>query len=76
MPDDRLFINTEDGSRTENYYSVLLHELTHWTLPEKRCGRDMTGRFGDKAYAMEELVAELGAAFQCAHLGSHLDARH
>jgi antirestriction protein ArdC len=54
----------------------LLHELTHWTLPEKRCGRDMTGRFGDKAYAMEELVAELGAAFQCAHLGSHLDARH
>jgi len=29
----------------------------------------MGKRFGDEAYAMEELVAELGAAFQCAHLG-------
>jgi antirestriction protein ArdC len=25
-------------------------------------------RFGDEAYAMEELVAELGAAFLCANL--------
>ena len=30
--------------------------------------RDLTGRFGDHAYAMEELVAELGAAFLCADL--------
>jgi antirestriction protein ArdC len=27
------------------------------------------GRFGDRAHAAEELVAELGAAFLCADLG-------
>jgi antirestriction protein ArdC len=47
----------------------LLHELTHWTGPEKRCNRVMGKRFGDNAYAAEELVAELGAAFLCADLG-------
>ena len=28
----------------------------------------MTGRFGSEAYAVEELVAELGAAFLCSDL--------
>ena len=34
-----------------------------------RLDRNMTGRFGSQSYAMEELVAELGAAFLCADLG-------
>jgi antirestriction protein ArdC len=46
----------------------LLHELTHWTGHETRCNRQLGKRFGDGAYAMEELVAELGAAFLCADL--------
>ena len=53
----------------EAYYSTLLHELTHWTGHETRCNRQLGKRFGDDAYAMEELVAELGAAFLCADLG-------
>jgi antirestriction protein ArdC len=32
-------------------------------------GVDLSGRFGTEAYAMEELVAELGAAFLCGDLG-------
>lgn len=52
------------------YYSTLAHEHTHWTAPEHRCNRQELGkRFGDNAYAAEELIAELGAAFMCAHLG-------
>lgn len=51
------------------YYSVLLHELGHWTGAKSRLDRDLSGRFGTDAYAMEELVAELTAAFVCAHLG-------
>ncbi len=51
------------------YYAVLLHELTHWTGPENRCNRQFGKRFGDEAYAMEELVAELGAAFLGSDLG-------
>ena len=49
--------------------ATLLHELTHWTGHESRLGRQFGKRFGDDAYAFEELVAELGAAFLCAELG-------
>ena len=45
------------------YYSVLAHELTHWSGAKKRLDRDLSGRFGSESYAVEELVAELGAAF-------------
>lgn len=51
------------------YYSVLGHELTHWTGAAHRLNRNLANRFGSEAYAMEELVAELGAAFLCATLG-------
>jgi antirestriction protein ArdC len=55
------------------YYSVLAHELTHWTGP--RLERNLTGRFGSESYAVEELVAELGAAFTCARLGIATEPR-
>lgn len=45
------------------YYAVLAHELTHWSGAKTRLDRDLSGRFGSEAYAMEELVAELGPAF-------------
>lgn len=51
-----------------DYYSTLLHELVHWTGHDSRLARDLSGRFGSGSYAMEELVAELGAAFLCARL--------
>ena len=63
MPERRLFTGTPTSSATEAYYGTLLHELTHWTGAKTRCARDLTGRFGSQAYAMEELVAELGSAF-------------
>ncbi|MEF3046723.1 ArdC family protein [Pseudotabrizicola sp. L79] len=45
------------------YYSTLLHECAHWTGHESRLNREFGKRFGDQAYALEELVAELSAAF-------------
>ena len=63
------FKSTGDSNATQNYYSTLLHELTHWTGHKKRCDRDMQGYFGDDSYAFEELVAEIGAAVQCCILG-------
>lgn len=60
----------------EAYYAVLAHEMTHWTGHGSRLNRDLTlGRFGDEAYAREELIAELGAAFVCADLGLTLEPR-
>jgi antirestriction protein ArdC len=53
----------------ESYYSTLAHELTHWTRHPSRLARDFGRKqWGDEGYAQEELVAELGAAFLCAHL--------
>jgi antirestriction protein ArdC len=43
---------------------------THWTEYETRLNRAFgRKRFGDEGYAMEELVAELGAAFLSSDLG-------
>ena len=53
----------------ENYYATALHELAHWTGHEKRLKRQFGKRFGDDAYAFEELTAELSAAFLCGHVG-------
>jgi antirestriction protein ArdC len=65
------------GAFAENlsYYSVLAHEHTHWTAPASRCDRQLGKRFADNAYAAEELIAELGAAFTCAHLGLSTEPR-
>jgi antirestriction protein ArdC len=53
----------------ESYYATLAHETTHWTRHSSRLDRDFgRKRFGDEGYAMEELVAELGAAFLSADL--------
>jgi antirestriction protein ArdC len=53
----------------ESYYATLAHELTHWTRHPSRLDRSFgRKRFGDEGYAMEELVAELGAAFLSADL--------
>jgi antirestriction protein ArdC len=57
----------------ESYYATLAHEITHWTKHGKRLDRDFgRKRQGvvkrDEGYAIEELVAELGAAFLSADL--------
>lgn len=52
-----------------SYYATLAHECIHWTGHADRLKRDLGNRFGSEAYAMEELIAELGSAFTLGHLG-------
>lgn len=59
-----------------NYYRTAFHELSHWTGHGSRLDRDQSGVRGGKAYAREELVAEMGAAFLCASLGIVPTVRH
>jgi antirestriction protein ArdC len=60
----------------ESYYATLAHETTHWTAHPSRLARDFgSKRFGSEGYAVEELVAELGAAFLCADLDLSLEPR-
>lgn len=60
----------------DHFYNVAFHELTHWTGHKSRLDRDLRHRFGERAYAAEELVAELGAAFLCAEFGIDGDVRN
>lgn len=48
------------------WMGTIAHELAHWTGHPSRLNREYGKRFGDQAYAAEELVAELSAAFTCA----------
>ena len=49
-----------------NWHRTALHELGHWSGAAGRLGRDLSGSFGSKKYAQEELVAEMASAFLCA----------
>lgn len=66
MPNANLF------KHAAGYWATSLHEHVHWTGHESRLKRDGITKFagfGSESYAFEELVAELGAAFLCTHLG-------
>ena len=66
----------ESFQDADSYYATLAHEFTHWTGSKSRLDRDFGGhRFGSEGYAIEELVAELGAAFLCADLDLALQPR-
>lgn len=71
MPLTYNFKHTATRTATEGYYSVLFHELTHWTGAKHRLNRKETFEQNSKfeEYAFEELVAELGAAFLSAQMG-------
>jgi antirestriction protein ArdC len=58
-----------------DYYSTRAHETGHWTSHANRCNRELGKRFGDNAHSVEELIAELTAAFTCAHLGLSSEPR-
>ncbi len=57
------------------YYGTLMHELTHWTGAESRLNRNLQIQ-GRVHYAKEELVAELGSSFLCAHVGLQYTSQH
>jgi antirestriction protein ArdC len=59
-----------------HFYSTAFHELAHWCGHKSRLARDLRHRFGEKAYAAEELVAELCSAFLCAEFSIDGDLRH
>ena len=59
-----------------NWHRTALHELGHASGHPSRLNRDLSGSFGTKKYAFEELIAELNAAFCCASLGIVPTVRH
>jgi len=70
LPDRSTFLSES------HYYATVLHELTHWSGAPHRLDRTKGKRFADTAYAFEELVAEMGAAFLCADYGIQGELQH
>jgi antirestriction protein ArdC len=58
------------------FYATAFHELGHATGHKSRLDRDLRSRFGEKAYAAEEFIAELCAAFLCAEFSLDGELRH
>ena len=61
LPCKRLF------KQAYSFYSTLSHEMVHSTIPIFK--RPQGQVFGDKVYAREELIAELGASIVALRLG-------
>lgn len=70
MPNPEAFVSVD------HYKATLFHEIGHWTGSESRLAREFGKRFGDKAYAFEELVAELSAAFLAMEYGIEAQLQH
>lgn len=70
---DRIWIpKPESFTSPAEYYSTLFHELVHSTGAAHRLARKGVvdpSSFASHTYSFEELVAECGAAFLCAHAG-------
>ena len=71
MPNRDLVMMPPYGSfaTDEGFFGVLGHELVHATGAPHRLDRKLNNRFGETAYAREELIAEIGSAFLCAEHG-------
>lgn len=69
VPDIRQF------EKPEEYYCTLFHELTHATGHASRLNREGVTTltpFASTEYSKEELIAEMGASFLCAHTGINM----
>ncbi len=73
MPKRSAFIQQDEETAAEAmYWSTLSHESIHWTGHKGRLDRLAENPFSSDYgihYATEEIVAELGSVYLCAHLG-------
>ena len=59
-----IFLPEQEAFHSENdYYATALHEIAHSTGHPSRLNRDLSGKFGSKSYATEELKAEFASVF-------------
>jgi len=72
-PPKENFKRTKHSSATENFYSTMFHELSHWTGHESRLDRDLTNSFGSVGYAKEELRAEIASFMLSSQIGVDFD---
>ena len=79
-PTDEITIPHKAAFKSDpDYYATLFHEIIHATGHIDRLARigiTENHHFESPKYAFEELIAELGSAFLCAHIGIPGVLRH
>ena len=67
---DRIMLpKPEAFTSRETYLATKLHEIAHSTGHHSGLARPLGNRFGSKAYAREELIAEFASVLACLRLG-------
>jgi len=69
IPPETAFLSRGEVAGFAYWVQCLGHEGIHASGSKGRLKRDNRGAFGSSKYAREELVAELGTAYLCAHFG-------
>jgi antirestriction protein ArdC len=59
----------ERFERRADYYAVLFHELAHSTGHERRLNRALPDQSERLKYCLEDLIAEMAAAYLCGRAG-------
>ncbi|MCD8201947.1 MAG: ssDNA-binding domain-containing protein [Clostridia bacterium] len=70
LPVRKNFVSDDD------FYGVALHEIAHSTGAKERLNRDLSGHFGSKTYAQEELIAEIASLFIGQEFGVAITESH
>lgn len=77
MPGIHQFIEQHGDDGEAHYWATMWHEIVHWTGHQNRLDRTLAGMGSDEAaYALEELVAEIGSAYLCASFGIEGKLQH
>lgn len=77
IDDDKITLPVpNDFHSLDHYKATAFHEVGHATGHGSRLNRQFGRKFGDDAYAFEELVAELSAAFLAMEFGVKGELRH
>jgi antirestriction protein ArdC len=68
LPAPERFTGSTTMNAAEAFAATKLHELVHWSGAPHRLARECGQRFGDAAYAFEELIAEIATSMLMAEL--------
>lgn len=75
--EDKIHLPQAKFFETEyEYNATALHELAHATGAPHRLNRNLSGGFGTKEYAFEELIAEISSCFMSSNLQVQQSEKH
>lgn len=77
LSEDKIYLPQAQFFNSQYEFDVtMLHELAHSTGHKSRLNRDLNNKFGSKAYAYEELIAEMSSCFMTTNFIDEIPKNH